>query len=99
MVARGDLVMVSMNHRLGLLGHLYLAEIGGEEWADSGNAGVLDVVLALEWIRDNIANFGGDRSRVMIFGCSGGSSKTLALMGMPVAKGLFHRATQSTPPS
>jgi para-nitrobenzyl esterase len=92
LVGRGDVVMVSMNHRLGLLGHLYLAEIGGEEWADSGNAGVLDVVMALQWIRDNIANFGGDPSRVMIFGCSGGSSKTLALMGMPVAKGLFHRA-------
>jgi para-nitrobenzyl esterase len=92
LVERGDVVVVSMNHRLGLLGHLYLAEIGGEEWADSGNAGVLDVVLALEWVRDNINSFGGDPSRVMIFGCSGGSSKTLALMGMPAAKGLFHRA-------
>jgi para-nitrobenzyl esterase len=92
LVERGDVVVVSLNHRLGLLGHLYLAEIGGEEWADSGNAGVLDVVLALEWIRDNAADFGGDPARVMIMGCSGGSSKTLALMGMPVAKGLFHRA-------
>jgi para-nitrobenzyl esterase len=92
LVQRGDVVVVSMNHRLGLLGHLYLAEIGGEDWADSGNAGILDVVLALEWIRDNIAAFGGDRSRVMTMGCSGGSSKTLALMGMPAAKGLFHRA-------
>ncbi|MFI5053293.1 MAG: carboxylesterase family protein, partial [Acidimicrobiia bacterium] len=64
LVKRGDVVVVSMNHRLGLLGHLYLAEIGGEEWADSGNAGILDVVLALEWIRDNIAAFGGDPSRV-----------------------------------
>jgi para-nitrobenzyl esterase len=92
LVARGDVVMVSLNHRLGLLAHLYLAEIGGEEWADSGNAGVLDVVLALEWIRDNIGAFGGDPHRVMTFGCSGGSSKTLVLMGMPAAKGLFHRA-------
>jgi para-nitrobenzyl esterase len=92
LVQRGDVVVVSMNHRLGLLGHLYLAEIGGEEWADSGNAGILDVVLALEWIRDNVAAFGGDPTRVMTMGCSGGSSKTLALMGMPRAKGLFHRA-------
>ncbi|MCU1343797.1 MAG: putative carboxylesterase, type [Acidimicrobiia bacterium] len=92
LVQRGDVVVVSMNHRLGLLGHLFLGEIGGEEWADAGNAGVLDVVLALEWVRDNIANFGGDPSRVMTMGCSGGSSKTLVLMGMPGAKGLFHRA-------
>jgi para-nitrobenzyl esterase len=92
LVARGDVVVVSMNHRLGLLGHLYLAEIGGEEWADSGNAGILDVLLALEWVRDNIAAFGGDPNRVMTMGCSGGSSKTLALMAMPAAKGLFQRA-------
>ncbi|MDT7789004.1 MAG: para-nitrobenzyl esterase, partial [Pseudonocardiales bacterium] len=92
LVARGDVVVVSINHRLGLLGHLYLAELGGDEWADSGNAGQLDVILALEWIRDNIAAFGGDPNRVMVFGCSGGSSKTCVLMGMPAAKGLFHRA-------
>ncbi|MCU1691562.1 MAG: putative carboxylesterase, type [Frankiales bacterium] len=92
LAARGDVVVVSVNHRLGLLGHLYLAEIGGEEYASSGNAATLDLVLALEWVRDNIAAFGGDPSRVMTTGCSGGSSKTLVLMGMPSAKGLFSRA-------
>jgi para-nitrobenzyl esterase len=92
LAARGDVVVVSMNHRLGLLGHLYLAEIGGSEYAESGNAATLDLVLALEWIRDNIGAFGGDPSRVMTMGCSGGSSKALVLMGMPAARGLFHRA-------
>lgn len=71
-------MVVSLNHRLRLLGHLYLAEIGGDEWADSGNAGLLDVVLALEWTGDTVAVFGGDPERFTKMGCSAGSNKTLA---------------------
>jgi len=89
---RGDVVVVSLNHRLGVLGYLNLAEIGGPSYADSANAGMLDIVAALEWVRDNIANFGGDPGNVMIFGQSGGGGKVNALMAMPAAKGLFHRA-------
>ncbi len=93
---RGDVVVVTVNHRLNAFGYLYLAEIGGEEFADSGNAGQLDLVLALQWVRDNIAEFGGDPSRVTIFGESGGGAKCATLMAMPAARGLFHRViTQS----
>jgi para-nitrobenzyl esterase len=101
---RGDVVVVSLNHRLNVLGHLNLAEYG-TRWVASANAGMLDLVLALEWVRDNIANFGGDPGNVMIFGQSGGGSKVSTLMAMPAAKGLFHKAAiqsgsqlrQSTP--
>ena len=89
---RGDVVVVTVNHRLNLFGHLNLAEIGGERYASSGNVGMLDLVLALEWVRDNIARFGGDPGNVMIYGQSGGGGKVTTLMGMPPAKGLFHRA-------
>ncbi|MGC2330073.1 MAG: carboxylesterase/lipase family protein [Candidatus Acidiferrales bacterium] len=89
---RGDVVVVSLNHRLGVLGYLNLAEIGGAAYADSANLGMLDIVAALEWVRDNIANFGGDPGNVMIFGQSGGGGKVNTLMAMPAAKGLFHRA-------
>ena len=89
---RGDVVVVTVNHRLNLFGHLNLAEIGGERYASSGNVGMLDLVLALEWVRDNIASFGGDPGNVMIYGQSGGGGKVTTLMGMPAAKGLFHRA-------
>jgi para-nitrobenzyl esterase len=89
---RGDVVLVSLNHRLGVLGYLNLAEIGGEKYANSANVGMLDIVAALEWVRDNIANFGGDPGNVMIFGQSGGGGKVNTLMAMPSAKGLFHRA-------
>jgi para-nitrobenzyl esterase len=89
---RGDVVVVSLNHRLGVLGYLNLAQIGGEKYADSANLGMLDIVAALEWVRDNIANFGGDPGNVMIFGQSGGGGKVNTLMAMPAAKGLFHRA-------
>jgi para-nitrobenzyl esterase len=89
---RGDVVVVSLNHRLGVLGYLNLAEIGGAQFADSANAGMLDIVAALEWVRDNIANFGGDPGNVTIFGQSGGGGKVNTLMAMPAAKGLFHRA-------
>jgi len=88
---RGDVVVVSLNHRLGPLGYLNLAEYG-EKWTASANAGMLDIVAALEWVRDNIANFGGDPGNVLIFGQSGGGSKVGTLMAMPSAKGLFHRA-------
>jgi para-nitrobenzyl esterase len=87
---RGDVVVVTVNHRLNLFGYLYLAELDAE-LADSGNAGMLDLVLALEWVRDTIENFGGDPSRVLIFGQSGGGAKCATLMGMPAARGLFHR--------
>lgn len=88
---RGDVVVVSLNHRLGPLGYMNLLEYG-EKWANAANAGQLDLIAALEWVRDNISRFGGDPSRVMIFGQSGGGSKIGTLMGMPAARGLFHRA-------
>jgi para-nitrobenzyl esterase len=89
---RGDVVVVSINHRLNAFGYLYLARFGGAELADSGNAGQLDLILALEWVRDNIAEFGGDPNNVMVFGQSGGGAKIATLMAMPAAAGLFHRA-------
>jgi para-nitrobenzyl esterase len=89
---RGDVVVVSVNHRLNICGYLHLADLGGERFAQSGNAGSLDMVAALEWVRDNIAAFGGDPSNVTIFGESGGGGKVSALLVMPAAKGLFHRA-------
>ena len=89
---RGDVVVVTINHRLNLFGYLNLAEVGGERYASSGNVGMLDIVAVLEWVRDNIANFGGDPGNVTIFGQSGGGGKVATLMAMPSAKGLFHRA-------
>ena len=89
---RGDVVVVSVNHRLNIFGFLHLAEIGGERYAHSGNAGMLDQVAALEWVRDNIAGFGGDPANVTIFGESGGGGKVSVLLAMPAARGLFHRA-------
>jgi para-nitrobenzyl esterase len=88
----GEAVAVSFGHRGGITGHLYLADIGGDEYAESGNAGTLDLVLALEWIRDNIAGFGGDPTRVMVYGCSGQGSEITMLSGVPEAAGLMHRA-------
>jgi para-nitrobenzyl esterase len=88
---RGDVVVVSLNHRLNVLGYLNLSA-SGPKFSSSMNAGMLDIVLALEWVRDNIANFGGDPGKVMIFGQSGGGAKVSTLMAMPSAKGLFHRA-------
>lgn len=92
LAAYGDVVVVSVNHRLNIFGFLYLEEICGSEFAGSGLAGMLDIVLALKWIRDNIESFGGDPSKVTIFGVSGGGRKVSVLMGMPTARGLFHRA-------
>jgi len=88
---RGDVVVVTVNHRLNAFGYLYLARLDSR-FADSGNAGQLDLILALKWVRDNIAAFGGDPARVMVFGQSGGGAKIATMMGMPAATGLFHRA-------
>jgi len=86
-----DVVVVGINHRLNVFGYLYLGKLS-EKYADSGNVGMLDCVLALEWVRDNIAHFGGDPANVTIFGESGGGGKVSVLMAMPPAKGLFHKA-------
>jgi para-nitrobenzyl esterase len=92
LVKRGDVVVVTVNHRLNSFGYMYLAELlPGQGFEDSGNAGQLDLVLALQWVRDNIAEFGGDASRVMIFGQSGGGAKCATLMAQPPAHGLFSR--------
>jgi para-nitrobenzyl esterase len=88
---RGEVVVVTLNHRLNAFGYAYLARLV-PELADSGNAGQLDLVLALAWVRDNIAAFGGDPGQVMVFGQSGGGAKIATMMAMPAAKGLFHRA-------
>jgi len=88
---RGDAVVVTVNHRLNAFGYLELSELAGEAYRDSGNVGMLDLILSLEWVRDNISEFGGDPTRVTIFGQSGGGAKCASLMAMPAAKGLFHR--------
>ncbi len=90
LVRRGDVVVVTLNHRLAGLGYAYLAQVGGP--AESGNVGNLDIILALQWVRDNIARFGGDPGRVMIFGQSGGGAKVVTLMAMAEARPLFHAA-------
>jgi para-nitrobenzyl esterase len=92
LAANYDVVVVAINHQLGILGYLYLGELGGEEYATSGNQGMLDVVAALSWVRENIATFGGDPNNVMAFGESGGGNKASTLMAMPAAHGLFHKA-------
>jgi para-nitrobenzyl esterase len=89
---KGDAVVVTVNHRLNVFGYLYLGELAGEAYAKSGNAGMLDLVAALEWVRDNIEAFGGDPATVTIMGESGGGIKVSTLLAMPDAKGLFHRA-------
>jgi para-nitrobenzyl esterase len=89
----GDVVVVTVNHRLASFGYTHLAAVGApEEFKFAGVCGVMDMVASLQWVRDNIAAFGGDASRVMIFGQSGGGSKTSTLLATPAAKGLFHRA-------
>jgi para-nitrobenzyl esterase len=87
-----DVVVVGINHRLNIFGFLYLAELGGAKYVDSGNLGMRDAVLALQWVRDNVANFGGDPGKITIFGESGGGFKVNTLLAMPPAKGLFHKA-------
>jgi para-nitrobenzyl esterase len=95
---RGDVVIVTVNHRLGPLGYCYLADLAGEEFADSGNVGMLDIVDALKWVHENIAAFGGDPGNVTIFGESGGGGKVSALLAMPAAAGLFQRAIVQSGP-
>jgi para-nitrobenzyl esterase len=93
MARHHDIVSVTVNHRLNVLGFLDLVEVGGEAYAESVNVGMTDLVAALRWVRDNIANFGGDPNAVMIYGQSGGGSKVTTLLGMPSAAGLIHRAS------
>ena len=93
MARHHDVVSVTVNHRLNILGFFDASEIGGSAYEDSVNVGMTDLVASLEWVRDNIANFGGDPDRVMIYGQSGGGSKVTTLMGMPSAAGLIHRAS------
>jgi para-nitrobenzyl esterase len=90
LVQRGNVVVVTLNHRLAALGYAYLARLGGP--AESGNVGNLDIVLALQWLRDNIAAFGGDPGNVTLFGQSGGGAKVVTLMAMAAARPLFHKA-------
>jgi para-nitrobenzyl esterase len=87
-----DVVVVTVNHRLNVLGYSYLAEVGGPDFASSANIGQQDLVAALQWVRDNISAFGGDPNRVLIFGQSGGGAKVSTLLAMPSAKGMFQRA-------
>lgn len=99
LAAKGNVVVVTLNHRLGAFGYLHLAQIGGADYAQSGNVGMLDIVAALGWVRDNIAKFGGDPDNVTIFGESGGGAKSCMLMAMPSAQGLFHKAIVQSGPS
>jgi para-nitrobenzyl esterase len=92
MARHHDVVQVSVNHRLNILGFFDVSEIGGAAYEGSVNVGMTDLVAALQWVSQNIENFGGDPDRVMIYGQSGGGSKVTTLMGMPSASGLFHRA-------
>jgi len=88
-----DVVVVTVNHRLSSFGYLHLADLGAPpEFANAGIAGMMDLVASLEWVRDNIENFGGDPAKVMIFGQSGGGAKTSTMLAMPSGKGLFHSA-------
>jgi len=89
---RHDVVVVSVTHRVNAFGFLHLKDLGGERFAEASNAGMRDIVAGLEWVRDNIARFGGDPKNVTIFGQSGGAGKVSTLLGMPAARGLFHRA-------
>lgn len=92
LAVRGDVVVVTINYRLGALGYLYLDRLGGEAWGATPNCGQLDQIAALTWVRDNIAAFGGDAGNVTVFGESAGSFAVCALLAMPAARGLFHRA-------
>ncbi|HTC87625.1 MAG TPA: carboxylesterase family protein, partial [Bryobacteraceae bacterium] len=92
LAGKHDVVVVTINHRLNAFGYLYLADLGGAKYANASNVGMLDIVAALQWVHDNISNFGGDSGNVTIFGQSGGGAKVSTLLAMPAAKGLFHRA-------
>jgi para-nitrobenzyl esterase len=92
LAARNDVVVFAINHRLNIFGHLDLSAVGGARFAESGNVGMLDLVFALEWVRDHAERFGGDPGNVTIFGQSGGGGKVSALLASPRARGLFHKA-------
>jgi para-nitrobenzyl esterase len=89
--SKQDVVVVTINHRLNAFGYLYLGDLGGGEFKDAASVGMLDCVLALQWVKDNIRSFGGDPKRVLIYGESGGGRKTSSMMAMLPAQGLFHR--------
>jgi para-nitrobenzyl esterase len=89
---RGDVVVVTLNHRINAFGYLYLGRLGGSEFADSGNVGQLDLIQALQWVRQHAREFGGDPGNITVFGQSGGGAKIATLMAMPAAAGLFQRA-------
>ncbi|PAK94361.1 carboxylesterase [Stenotrophomonas rhizophila] len=89
---RGDVVVVTVNHRLNVFGYLYLAQLGDARFADSGNVGQLDLIQALRWVREHAHEFGGDAGNITVFGQSGGGAKIATLMAMPAARGLFQRA-------
>ena len=93
-----DVVVVETNHRLGIMGYLYLDEIAGTDYAGSGNMGMLDIVAGLEWVNKNISSFGGDPTNVMIFGESGGGAKTSCLYAMPSAVPFFNKASIESGP-
>jgi para-nitrobenzyl esterase len=92
LAATQDVVVVSVTHRLNAFGFLYLPELGGSEYAEASNVGMRDLVLALDWVQENIENFGGDPDRVTLFGQSGGGGKVSFLTAMPAAQGSYHRA-------
>ena len=93
MARHHDVVQVSVNHRLNVLGFLDLAEVGGAPYAESVNVGMTDCIAALRWVQENIAQFGGDPDKVMIYGQSGGGSKVTTMLGMSSGKGLIRRAS------
>ena len=93
-----DVVVVASNHRLGLLGYLFLADLVGEEYATSGNQGILDIATALKWVHENIEAFGGDPHNVMVFGESGGGAKTSCIYALPTAKDYFNKASIESGP-
>jgi para-nitrobenzyl esterase len=96
---KGGVVVVTLNHRLGAMGYLHLEDLAGEQFAGAGVAGMFDIVAALRWVRENIAQFGGDPANVTIFGESGGGAKVCVLMAMPAARGLFHKAIIQSGPA
>jgi para-nitrobenzyl esterase len=98
LAAGEDVVVVSINHRLNVFGYLYLGDIAGDAFAQSGNVGMLDIAAALRWVRDNIGGFGGDAGNVTLFGESGGAGKVSVMCAMPAAKGLFHKAIMQSGP-
>ena len=98
LAAKGDVVVVTVNHRLNAMGYMYLGDKFGPEFAKSGNVGNLDLVASLEWVRDNIAQFGGDPENVTIMGESGGGAKVSHMLATPAAKGLFHKAVIQSGP-